>query len=425
MHCTNFTTLMIKRILLSVCLFMSLVAHAQNGTPSIYSFYGIGEVTFRGSVENRSMGGVAVFTDSIHINLQNPASYGGLKFTSFSVAATNNKTRFQTNSVTDEAGRTNIDYLAFAIPISKKFGAGIGVMPYSSVGYRIQTLASGSNLNNRRYEGSGGLNRVFFSLAYNFSEHLSFGVDLHYNFGQIETTTLATISGVQLGTREESTSNLSGFTLNTGLMYRRKVGKKNTFFGSLTYTPSTEVNLDNSRFISTVLFTANAEVIDSETEVIVPDSKLKMPQRITFGAGFGEERHWLIGAELALTSNNGFANRFEDIQNVNYENGTKISFGGYFIPKYTAFNGYFNRVTYRAGARFERSGLVVNGKNIEDKAVTFGLGLPLRGTFSNINFGCELGKRGTKAAGLVEERYTNISISLSLNDRWFVKRKYD
>ncbi|OYQ47202.1 hypothetical protein [Flavobacterium aurantiibacter] len=416
---------MIKRILLSVSLFMSLVAHAQNGTPSIYSFYGIGEVTFRGSVENRSMGGVAVFTDSIHINLQNPASYGSLKVTSFSVAATNNKTRFVTNSVNDNAGRTSIDYLAFAIPISKKFGAGIGVLPYSSVGYKLQTLASGTNTNNRRYEGSGGLNRVFFSLAYNFSENLSFGTDLQYNFGQIETSTLATIEGVQFGSREVSLSALSGFTFNTGFMYRRKVGKKNTLYSSITYTPGTSINLNNSRSIATVLIGANTENIQSETEVIVPDSKLKMPQRITFGAGFGEERHWLIGAELALTSNNGFANRFDDIQNVNYENGTKISFGGYFIPKYTAFNGYFNRVTYRAGARFEQSGLVVNGKNIEDKAVTFGLGLPLRGTFSNINLGCELGKRGTKAAGLVEERYTNISISLSLNDRWFVKRKYD
>ncbi|WP_298148122.1 hypothetical protein [Flavobacterium sp.] len=416
---------MIKRILLSVSLFMSLVAHAQNGTPSIYSFYGIGEVTFRGSVENRSMGGVAVFTDSIHINLQNPASYGGLKFTSFSVAATNNKTRFQTNTINDEAGRTSIDYLAFAIPVTKKFGAGIGLMPFTSVGYKIQTSASETNPANRRYSGSGGLNRVFFSLAYNFSENLSFGTDFQYNFGEIETSTLATIPGVQLGTRELSLSALSGFTVNTGLMYQRKVGKKNRLYTSLTYSPSTSLKLDNSRFIATVLITANAETVDSETEVNVADSRLKMPQRFTFGAGFGEERHWLIGTEIALTSNNGFANRFSDIQNVDYENGAKISLGGYYIPKYNAFSGYFNRVTYRVGARFERTGLVVNNKDIEDRAVTFGFGLPLRGTFSNINLGCEIGKRGTTAAGLVQERYTNISISLSLNDRWFVKRKYD
>jgi hypothetical protein len=43
-------------------------------TSSPYSFYGIGDVRFKGTVENRSMAGVAVEQDSIHMNLENPAS---------------------------------------------------------------------------------------------------------------------------------------------------------------------------------------------------------------------------------------------------------------------------------------------------------------------------------------------------------------
>lgn len=425
MHCTNFTTLMIKRILLSVSLFLSLFAHAQNGTPSIYSFYGIGEVTFRGSVENRSMGGVSVFTDSIHINFQNPASYGGLKFTSFSVAGTNNKTNFQTNSNSDSAGRTSIDYMAIAIPVSKKFGAGIGLVPYTSVGYKIQTPVSDTDIAARQYSGTGGLNRVFFTLAYNINDHLSIGTDFQYNFGQIQTNTLAVVPGIQFATRELSISALSGFTFNTGLMYSRRIKKKYDVFAAATFAPSTTVTLNNSRFLGTIEIRDVSEVVQDETEVTVPDSQLRMPQRITFGGGIGQVRHWLIGGEVALTSNNGFANRFNDLGNVSFTNGTRYSFGGYFIPNYNAFSGYFKRVTYRAGARYETTGLVVNNKNIEDMAATFGIGLPLRGTFSNINFSYEVGRRGTRAAGLVQEQYTNISISLSLNDRWFVKRKYD
>jgi long-subunit fatty acid transport protein len=73
---------MIKKIIVSACLLLSLVSFAQEGTASPYSYYGIGDV--RGTVENRSMAGVAVEQDSIHINLQNPASFANLKMTTLS-----------------------------------------------------------------------------------------------------------------------------------------------------------------------------------------------------------------------------------------------------------------------------------------------------------------------------------------------------
>jgi long-subunit fatty acid transport protein len=63
--------------------FLSLVGFAQEGTSSPYSFYGIGDVRFKGTVENRSMAGVAVEQDSIHMNLENPASFANLKLTTF------------------------------------------------------------------------------------------------------------------------------------------------------------------------------------------------------------------------------------------------------------------------------------------------------------------------------------------------------
>jgi hypothetical protein len=42
-----------------------------------------------------------------------------------------------------------------------------------------------------------------------------------------------------------------------------------------------------------------------------------------------------------------------------------------------------------------------------------------------MNIGYEYGKRGTTNAGLIQENYSNITISLSLNDKWFLKRKID
>ena len=60
---------MIKKIIISACLFLSLMSFAQEGTSSPYSFYGIGDVRFKGTLENRSMAGLSIMPDSIHICL--------------------------------------------------------------------------------------------------------------------------------------------------------------------------------------------------------------------------------------------------------------------------------------------------------------------------------------------------------------------
>jgi hypothetical protein len=67
--------------------------------------------------------------------------------------------------------------------------------------------------------------------------------------------------------------------------------------------------------------------------------------------------------------------------------------------------------------------MVVNDVDINNFGITFGVGLPLGRSLSNLNLGFELGKRGTTRADLVEENYLKINIGISLNDRWFRKRK--
>jgi hypothetical protein len=100
-----------------------------------------------------------------------------------------------------------------------------------------------------------------------------------------------------------------------------------------------------------------------------------------------------------------------------------MAIGGYFVPDFASFDNYLKRITYRAGLRYDMTGIVVNEKEIDNLGITFGLGLPMGGSFSNVNVGFEWGKRGTTAADLIEEKYFKVNIGLSLNDRWFLKRK--
>ena len=113
---------MIKKIILGISILFSTTILAQEGTASPYSSYGIGDVKFKGTIENRSMGGLGVLADSVRVNLQNPASYSFLRYTSLSVGGGNNRVDFKTNEQTEKAKITSLEYHAIGLPMGKKVG---------------------------------------------------------------------------------------------------------------------------------------------------------------------------------------------------------------------------------------------------------------------------------------------------------------
>jgi hypothetical protein len=108
-----------------------------------------------------------------------------------------------------------------------------------------------------------------------------------------------------------------------------------------------------------------------------------------------------------------------------FDKSNRISLGGFYTPKFNSISSYWQRITYRAGLNLKQTGLVVNNTTINDFGISFGVGLPIGQQLSNVNLGFELGKRGEINNGLVKENYVNFRLSLTLNDRWFKKRKLD
>ena len=417
---------MIKKVIVGISLLFTIGAFAQEGTASPYSFYGIGDIKFKGTAENRLMGGLSIFPDSTHINLQNPAGYAGSKRTTLSLGGTYATSNLKSNNGEGKPRRTTVDYLAIGLPVSSKVGVGFGLLPYSSVGYKLQSSRTDGDISKtNQSSGTGGVNRVFLGLGYQVTPSLSLGANLDYNFGEIETTSYEFWNVVEYGTRELNTSVIRGVSFNTGAMWNKKINKKLDIFASLIYTPESTLKFANERTIATVRRSNTGPVVIDPQSIDVADTDLKLPSKIAFGVGVGEVRKWLIGAEYTFQNTSNFGNRFNDISNATFENSSKISVGGYYIPNFNSFTSYMDRITYRAGFRHENTGLIVADKAINDTALTLGLGLPISGSFSNINLGIEYGKRGTKAQNLIEENYLNFTLSLSLNDKWFVKRKYD
>ena len=148
---------MIRKTLLSFIL-ISANIFGQNNSASPYSSAGLGEDSFNGTQATRHMGGLDVLTDSIHANLLNPASYAFLKFTTYSVGVNYTNNNLASVSESKNVELAALDYLSVSIP-TKNFSFGFGIVPFSSVGYRIQSITENENQNIfNRYEGSGGLN---------------------------------------------------------------------------------------------------------------------------------------------------------------------------------------------------------------------------------------------------------------------------
>ncbi len=422
---------MIRKIVTGFAILISCAAFSQENNASPYSYYGIGDIKFKGTAENRSMGGLSIMPDSIHINLQNPASYSSLKFTSFTLSGSVNNTTFKTQTESDRASRTTLDYIAVAIPFNK-VGIGFGLMPYSAVGYRIEnTIMGDDNMSRyRRFSGTGGLNRVFFGASYQITPKLSVGADFQYNFGSIETRSITGIPEalIQYPTREINYSDYGGVSFNVGAMYQTKINEKYNWFTSATYMPQSNLNSTTNREFASIMITNNdQEVVIEEIGQIVAQGNVRMPSSFSVGTGVGLPLKWFAGAEYTFRESNELGNRFDNVTQAGFETSHKMVLGGYYIPNYMSFNSYLSRVTYRAGVKYEKTGLVINNQSVDDYGVTLGMGFPLGGVIgaSNLNIGMELGRRGTTNAGLIQENYMNIFVSLSLNDRWFVKRKYD
>ena len=437
---------MIKKLCLVFIAFLALNVHSQEGTTSPYSFYGIGSLKFKGTSENRSMGGLSIYTDSIHMNLRNPASYAGkdIKISpfngegrpmKFTVGGSHSSTDLKSSTSSAKTSSTTFDYLALSVPMGK-FGMGFGLLPFTSVGYKLESSNSEDVLTNR-FRGEGGVNVAFLGLGYQITKDLSIGIDAKYNFGNIKNSAIEFVyddegNPLQFQSRESNRSDLSGLNYNLGVSYNPMITDKLQLTSAFTFSPKADLTSNNERTFGTIVINANTgqEFSISEIEADLEGEGLKtttltLPTKTSFGFGIGQPRKWFVGAEYSLLKTSEFSNRIVNIDNTTFVDASTISFGGFYIPQYNSFNKYLKRVVYRAGIRFEETGLEINNESINEFGISFGVGLPVGSFFSNANIGIEVGKRGTTNQNLVEENFVNFQISLSLNDRWFVKRKYN
>ncbi len=428
---------MIKKIVILLVYGAVTGLFAQNGTASPYSYFGIGDLRTTGTAENQMMGGIAVYADSIHINLKNPAAYsklgipagGDFGITTYAAGVSRKELRLKSFTEQQSSSITNLDYLSLAFSWRKGVGIGFGVLPYSSVGYNLvsETTNSNGEVVTNQYTGEGGLNKVYFSIGYEVIKDLSVGVTANLNFGTIESSRLQMTEDVQFGTKDERLSKVNGVDFIYALNYTPKISERHTLHTNLRINTQANLVTRNTRRIGSFSLQNGGDIEVVEVDLAAQGLEkegFQIPTTTTLGLGYGEDRKWFLGAEYSFQGLSNYSNNFLDTENLVYEDASTLALGGFITPDYDSFDNYLKRVTYRAGLRYDKTGMMVNDKEINNFGITFGVGLPLSRLIpSNLNLGFELGRRGTTSADLIEESYFKVNVGLSLNDLWFRKRK--
>jgi len=409
--------------------------YAQDGTVSPYSFFGIGDLRSESTVENQMMGGIGIYADSIHINLKNPAAFGKLGLevmdreglVTYTAGVSNKQYTLKSFTEEQQSSIASLDYLALGFSIGKGLGMGFGIMPYSSVGYNLvdeQAIASGSLIN--VYSGEGGLTRAFYSIGYEVLKDLNIGATINFNFGTLDSERLQQDDAVQFGTFDRRSSRINGFDFNYALNYTPIIRGRQRLHTSIRVNTQGNLVSKNERQLGSFSVATGGTIEESEIDLAsqnLLNTELKIPTTTTLGIGYGEDYKWFVGAEYSFQEMSSFENSFLGVDNIVYEDASSFALGAFITPDYGSFTSYLKRVTYRAGLRLDKTGMLVNDVDINNFGITFGLGLPLGRSFSNLNLGFEFGKRGTTRANLIEESYFKFNVGLSLNDRWFQKRK--
>ena len=421
-----------RYLLLSVLLFCSSILFSQTNTGSPYSINELGEINFSGNVSNLSMGGIDVKIDSIEVNLNNPASYAKLKTSNYLVG-TFLKTSNISNSISNEnISSANINYIAVAIP-TKKFGFGFGVLPYSSTGFNLQTNEEYNNansLNTRLFAANGGINRVFFSIGFPLTKFLSLGLTSNYNFGKFEYESFDLYEGVNYGIYSNSSSEISGFTNQFSSNIEIPINRDLKFNIILSYSPSSILKSINTKDLYTSTTNLiNANSLGDFVEVNLEErglksTELRVPKKYTYGIGLGDINKWFIGAQVEKKFTSNFENKFLNISNVDYRDTKSISIGASYIPEYSSLTSFWKRVVYRFGVKSEKKSIIVNNLPINQFSLNLGVGFPLAG-LSKANVGFEFGQIGEESNLIVKENYFTLRLGLSLNDIWFIRRKYN
>lgn len=419
--------------------------NAQDLGNSPYSQIGIGDIRNQAFSHQAGMAGIgAAFDLPFQINNVNPALLSRVRRTILDVGLTGQLKFLNEGDLSQRDFGAGLTHVALAFPIAPKMTSAIGFQPYSSVSYQntfVQDVIDSDFRADVTYRGKGGLTNVFFNNSIeligrkNFrpdtlKNRLSLGLKINYVFGAVIDEAITRLDGganqsnYEIAFKKRTT--FSDFVFEPGLAYTRNFGKKYRLNLGAVYSIGKDLNA--KRFIA-VDRRFNDTNIDSDTIVGNERGRVSLASRAILGFSFEKIDlqstlpKWALAADFTLQDWGEFRN-FETTTALSQR--YTIAVGGLYIPNFTSVQkGFWQRSIYRLGLRYERNPFTVNDQEVEDYAITAGISVPFGRSSTTINLSIAAGQRGTLKNNLIREQYLQAQFGVTINDTWFIKRRFD
>lgn len=401
------------------------VSLAQQTTSSPYSRFGMGDLNSQfSSVFNSLGGGGYAINDSKIINPFSPASYTSFQSNSFLFSTGINNETIDIQSLTDNQTVNNLSlsHILFGFPLTKKIGSSFGIIPFSSIGYSMQNRNDIFDAD-MLYEGDGGISKVYFGSSLELHQNLSVGANASYLFGGLNRRKRLVFDDETIfNSRSNSLINIKGIYYEFGAVFSKKIDDNNSQISiSINTSNNTNVDAKRTNLVETFEYSGTNEIVKDTFVNSVEKGSMILPKYTNLGLAYSLDK-WLFVFDYS-TQNWSDYELFEESDSL--INSQRISGGLQYTPDISSVNQFYKRCHYRVGLALNTTPLQINNTQLEDKSISFGIGIPIKKNKSTYDISLILGQRGTTSNNLLKENYVKIGLSMSFEGIWFVKQKYN
>jgi len=420
-----------KQRIISVLIFWVLgvgLGWGQIGN-SPYSVQGYGELHPTGNVRDIGMGGLAINGSPLYINQQNPALLQQNKLTIFDAGYFAERRNI---SVAGEqqykSNGGNLMYLILGFPVNKRWTTSFQLTPVSYVNYQNERLTpvEGQSQSFARLQtrGEGGFSRISWANGVGIDRKgkYSIGALLGYTFGNIENKAyteiqdrLTFLDNTQVGIYEKM--NARGIVYKGGIFFTDTLFNKTLLNLGATFQGQSDLTTVSDR--QTERITSGFSSFD--TLAGKSRGRLTLPAQYQIGIALERKYNYLLGAEIGVLAGSKF--RHPTLTN-SLKDGYFVNIGAEFTPNYQSVTSYLKRITYRGGFRFIQHPWQYENTSVQEINLTMGITFPMP-NFASFNLAGVMGFRGYNLANGVREDIYRICLGITINEQWFVRRRFD
>ena len=394
-------------LLFSAFIYPTLIkAQVKN---SVYSMFGVGKISDNTYGMNHAFGGTGIaFQSGRSINYCNPASYLGIASNSINLELGINTilNRVQNSNTTQTDTDVNFSYCSWSIAFSDRWAVVLGITPYSSIDYHINSTdqVEGEPISfDKEYSGSGGLGKAYFGQSFYITKGLSIGINTSLILGQLKQMERALNEGSFAGYQLETCRSAHSFHMDLGLQYSIHKSDWQYTIG-LIYGPGEKLSTTDE-----ITFTYNDEItaLDPGKQKVI-----RIPENR--GVGLAIKKGDLIKAGFDYNWEHWSTINFSN-PNLDTKNSHRFSFGLEYIPGQKKVTD--RCLAFRLGAHYKATYLEIDDTPINAMGIVIGLGIPNYRTVKNdFNVSLEYGREGTLDQGLMRNHYLIFNFSLSFHE---------